>query len=46
MSKKQPNIIECDGLVVRGPSGKMRAEIPRAPTFPSSRDPAESPADD
>ncbi len=27
MGKKKPNIIECDGLVVRGRNGEKRAEI-------------------
>ena len=27
MAEKKPNIIECDGLIIRGPDGKKRAEI-------------------
>ncbi|MCH7825659.1 MAG: hypothetical protein IH849_12725 [Acidobacteria bacterium] len=27
MAKKKPNIIECDGIIIRGPDGKKRAEI-------------------
>ena len=27
MAGKKPNIIECDGIIIRGPDGKKRAEI-------------------
>ena len=27
MAEKKPNIIECDGIIIRGPDGKKRAEI-------------------
>ncbi len=27
MSAKKPNILECDGLIIRGRDGEMRAEI-------------------
>jgi len=27
MNKKPPNILECDGLIIRGPSGSIRARI-------------------